>query len=145
MGYKSARHIVEAVLASYLDSQPELAGVTFYTGDSADTAVLPKCVVLCDSARLPDDLPDGLGNYNCGVRVTVFDSADDTTLSQHRERCAAIAGAMQDLELIQAAFVASGDALCYDVSINAEDEGVNERSWASVFSYDVLVVVNPQP
>jgi hypothetical protein len=136
---------VEAVLASYLDSQPELAGVTFYTGDSADTAVLPKCVVLCDSARLPDDLPDGLGNYNCGVRVTVFDSADDTTLSQHRERCAAIAGAMQDLELIQAAFVASGDALCYDVSINAEDEGVNERSWASVFSYDVLVVVNPQP
>jgi hypothetical protein len=102
-------------------------------------------VVLCDSARLPDDLPDGLGNYNCGVRVTIFDSADDTTLSQHRERCAAIAGAMQDLELIQAAFVASGDALCYDVSINAEDEGVNERSWASVFSYDVLVVVNPQP
>ena len=145
MGYKSARHIVEAVLASYLDSQPELNGVTFYTGDSADTAVLPKCVVLCDTARLPDDLPDGLGNYNCGVRVTVFDSADDTTLSQHRERCAAIAGAMQDLELIQAAFVAGGDALCYDVSINAEDEGVNERSWASVFSYDVLVVVNPQP
>lgn len=145
MGYKSARHIVEAVLASYLDSQPELAGVTFYTGDSADTAVLPKCVVLCDSARLPNDLPDGLGNYNCGVRVTVFDSADDTTLTVHRERCAAIAGAMQDLELIQAAFVAGGDAHCYDITPMSEDEGVNERSWASVFSYEVLVVVNPQP
>ena len=144
MGYKSARHIVEAVLASYLDSQPELAGVTFYTGDSAETATLPKCVVLCDSARLPNDFPDGLGNYNCGVRVTVFDSADDTTLSQHRERCAAIAGAMQDLDLIKAGFVASGDALCYDITPTAEDEGVNERSWASAFSYDVLVVVNPQ-
>ena len=144
MGYKSARHIVEAVLASYLDSQTELAGLTFYTGDSADTAILPKCVVLCDTARLPNDFPDGLGNYMCGVRVTVFDSADDTTLSQHRERCAAVAGAMQDLALIQAAFVAGGDALCYDIVPNAEDEGVNERSWASAFSYDVLVVANPQ-
>ena len=144
MGYKSARHIVEAVLASYLDSQPELAGVTFYTGDSAETATLPKCVVLCDSARLPNDFPDGLGNYNCGVRVTVFDSADDTTLSQHRERCAAIAGAMQNLDLIKSGFVASGDALCYDITPTAEDEGVNERSWASVFSYDLLIVVNPQ-
>ncbi len=144
MGYKSARHIVEAVLASYLDSQPELAGVTFYTGDSAETAVLPKAVVLCDSARLPNDFPDGLGNYSCGVRVTVFDSADDTTLSQHRERCAAIAGAMQDLTAIKAGFVAGGDALCYDITPTAEDEGVNERSWASVFSYDLLIVVNPQ-
>lgn len=144
MGYKSARHIVEAVLASYLDSQPELNGVTFYTGDSAETATLPKAVVLCDSARLPNDFPDGLGNYSCGVRVTVFDSADDTTLSQHRERCAAIAGAMQDLDLIKAAFVAGGDALCYDITPTAEDEGVNERSWASVFSYDLLIVVNPQ-
>jgi hypothetical protein len=144
MGTKSARHIVEAVLASYLDSQPELAGVTFYTGDSAETATLPKAVVLCDSARLPNDLPDGLGNYMCGVRVTIFDSADDTTLADHRARCAAIAGAMQDLPLIKAAFVAGGDALCYDITPTSEDEGVNERSWASVFAYDVLVVVNPE-
>jgi hypothetical protein len=144
-GTKSARHIVEAVLASYLSSQSELAGVNFYTGDSADTNVLPKAVVLCDSASLPNDIPDGLGNYSCGVRVTVFDSADDVTLATHRARCAAIAGAMQDLDLIQAAFVAGGDALCYDVTPNSEDEGVNERSWASVFSYNVLVVVNPQP
>ena len=144
MGTKSSRHIVEAVLASYLDSQPELAGVTFYTGDSGETNVLPKAVVLCDSARLPNDLPDGLGNYMCGVRVTIFDSADDTTLADHRARCAAIAGAMQDLPLIKAAFVAGGDALCYDITPTSEDEGVNERSWASVFAYDVLVVVNPE-
>lgn len=145
MGYKSARHIVEAVLANYLSSQTELAGVSFYTGDSADTNVLPKAVVLCDSARTPNGIPQGLGNYSCGVRITVFDSADDVTLSTHRSRCAAIAGAMQELALIQAAFVAGGDALCYDVTPLSEDEGVNERSWASVFGYDVLVVVNPLP
>lgn len=144
MGTKSARHIVEAVLASYLSAQTELAGVSIYTGDSEATAILPKAVVLCDSARLPNDFPDGLGNYACGVRVTVFDSADDTTLAEHRARCAAVAGAMQDIPLIQAAFTAGGDALCYDITPQAEDEGVNERSWASVFSYDVLVVVNPQ-
>lgn len=143
-GTKSARHIVEAVIASYLSADSGLAGVSIYRGDSADTNVLPKAVVLCDSARVPNDLPQGLGNYNCGMRVTVFDSADDTTLAEHRARCASIAGAMQDLSAIKAAFVAGGDALCYDVTPVSEDEGVNERSWASVFSYDVLVVVNPQ-
>lgn len=144
MGTKSARHICEAVLAGYLSSQTELAGISFYTGDSADTNVLPKAIVLCDSARVPNGIPQGLGNYSCGTRITVFSSADDDTLSEHRARCAAVAGAMQDLSPIQDAFVAGGDALCYDVTPVSEDEGVNERSWASVFNYDVLVVVNPQ-
>jgi hypothetical protein len=52
---------------------------------------------------------------------------------------------MQDLTAIQAVFVSGGDALCYDVTSQSEDEGVNERSWASVFGYDILIVVNPQP
>lgn len=143
MGTKSARHIVEAALASYLSAQVELTGVNIYTGDGADTNVLPKAIVLCDSARLPNDFPDGLGNYSCSVRVTLFDSADDVTLTDHRARCAAIAGAMQDVEAIQATFAAQGDAHCYDVTPLSEDEGVNERSWASVMVYDVLVVVNP--
>ena len=144
MGYKSARHIVEAALASYLSAQVELAGVNIYTGDGTDTNVLPKAIVLCDSARLPDDFPDGLGNYSCSVRVTLFDSADDVTLTDHRARCAAIAGAMQDVEAIQATFTAQGDAHCYHVTPLSEDEGVNERSWATVMVYDVLVVVNPE-
>lgn len=143
-GTKSARHIVEAALAAHLSAQTELAGVNIYTGDSADTNVLPKAVVLCDSARLPSDMTQGLGNYSCGVRVTLFDSADDVTLLQHRARVAAIAGAMQDVEAVQAVFTSQGDAHCYDVTPTNEDEGVNERSWASVLAYDVLVVVNPE-
>jgi hypothetical protein len=143
-GTKSARHIVEAVLATYLASQTELAGVSIYRGDSADTNVLPKLIVLCDTARTPNDIPQGLGNYSCSIRATMFDSADDTTLTEHRARVAAIAGAMQDLSAIKAAFIAGGDATCYDVTPISEDEGVNERSWASVLGYDVLVVVNPQ-
>ena len=145
MGTKSARHILEAVIASYLSDQAELSGVAIYTGDSADTNVLPKAIVLCDSARAPNDMPQGLGNYLCGTRITLFSSADDNTLLEHRARCAAISGAMQDIPTIQAGFITGGDALCYDVTPRSEDEGVNERSWASVLGYDILIVVNPQP
>ena len=51
---------------------------------------------------------------------------------------------MQDVDAIKASFIAGGDAHCYDVTPLTEDEGVNERSWASAMAYDVLVVVNPE-
>jgi len=144
-GTFSARHIVEAVLDTFLTAESGLAGVAVYTGDNAEINVLPKCVVLCDSARTPPELPEGAGNYYCSVRVTIFSNADDNTLTQHRDRCAAIAGSMSDIDGIKAAFLAGGDAKCYDVIPDSEDEGRDERSWATVLSYTVPVVVNPIP
>jgi len=144
MGTISIRHIVEGTLATYLSTQTGLTSVTFLTGDSAATQTLPKAVVLCESARAPGDLPEGLGNYACSVRITLFSNADDTTLADHRARCAALAGNMRDLASIQAAFVATGDATCYDVTIGSEDEGVDERSWATSFSFDILTVLPPE-
>jgi len=143
MGTKSIRHIVEQVLKTYLSTETGLTGISLYTGDSADVMTLPKLVILCESARTPSDLPEGLGNYNCSVRMTLFSNADDTTLTDHRARCASLVGSMSidSLSGIKAAFTASGDASCYDVTIQAEDEGVDERSWATVFTYDVLVVL----
>ena len=143
MGTLSIRHIVEATLATYLSTQTGLTTIQFLTGDSAVTQTLPKAVVLCDSARTPADLPEGLGNFDCSVRITLFSNADDTTLADHRARCAAISGNMNDLASIQAAFSATGDALCYDVTVRSEDEGIDERSWATSFAYDVLTVLNP--
>lgn len=143
MGTLSIRHIVEATLANYLSTQTGLTTIQFLTGDSAVTQTLPKAVVLCDSARAPADLPEGLGNFDCSVRITLFSNADDTTLADHRARCAAISGNMNDLASIQAAFSATGDALCYDVTVRSEDEGIDERSWATSFAYDVLTVLNP--
>ena len=145
MGTISVRHIVEGVLDTYLTAESGLSGVAVYTGDNAEVNVLPKCVVLCDSARAPAELPEGLGNFHCSIRLTLFSNADDTTLTEHRARVAALSGAMSDIPAIKAAFVAGGDALCYDVTPETEDEGRDERSWASVVSYDVFVVVNPQP
>lgn len=141
MGTKSIRHIVEETLSTYLSTQTGLTSVQFLTGDSAVTQTLPKAVVLCDSARAPNDLPEGLGNYACSVRITLFSNADDTTLADHRARCAALSGNMRDLTSIKAAFTASADASCYDVTMNSEDEGIDERSWATAFSFDVLVVL----
>ena len=143
MSTRSIRHVVEATLATYLSAEAGLAGVAMLTGDSAVTQTLPKAVVLCDSASAPSDLPEGLGNYSCSVRITLFSNADDTTLADHRVRCAALAGNMRDLDAIQAAFVASGDATCYDVSVRSEDEGIDERSWATSFAFDVLTVLPP--
>lgn len=144
MGTKSVRHIVEAAVSTYLAAQIELAGVNFYKGDTGETAVLPKAIVLCETAGPPTDLPQGLGNYDCSVKVTLFTSADDETEAIHRARCAAIDGAMQNVAALKAVFVAGGDALCYDVTARQEMEGVNERSWASAMPFSVLVVVNPQ-
>jgi hypothetical protein len=143
MGTKSIRHIVEQVLKTYLSTESSLTGVSLYTGDSADVMTLPKLVILCESARTPSDLPEGLGNYSCSVRMTLFSNTDDTTLTDHRARCAGLAGSMSrdSLSAIKTAFTNSGDATCYDVTIQNEDEGVDERSWATVFSYDVLVVL----
>lgn len=141
MGTKSIRHIVEATLASYLSTQTGLTTVAFLTGDSAATQTLPKAVVLCESARSPADLSEGEGNFSCSVRITLFSNADDTTLADHRARCAALSGNMRDLTSIKAAFVASTDAACYDVTMQSEDEGIDERSWATSFAFDVLVVL----
>ena len=144
-GTISPRHIVEAVLETFLTAESGLSGVAVYTGDNAEINVLPKCVVLCDAARTPGELPEGAGNYFCSVRVTLFSNADDTTLTVHRARCAAVAGAMSNVSDIKAAFVADGSAICYDVIPESEDEGRDERSWATVLSYTVPVVVNPTP
>ena len=140
MGTKSIRHIVEATVSTYLSTQTGLTTIAFLTGDSAATQTLPKAVVLCESARAPSDLPEGLGNFSCSVRITLFSNADDTTLADHRARCAALSGNMRDLTSIQTAFTSGGDASCYDVTMTSEDEGIDERSWATSFAFDVLVV-----
>lgn len=143
MGTKSIRHIVESTLATYLSTQIDLTTVAFLTGDNAGVQTLPKAVVLCDTAQPTPQLGDPAGNYICTVRITLFSNADDTTLADHRARCAALVGNMRDLDSIQAAFVAGGDAICYDVGINSEDEGIDERSWATAFSFEVWMCMNP--
>ena len=139
----SIRQVVEGVLASYLNAESTLSGVSVYTGDSAEINVLPKAVVLCDSARPMPQLGDPAGNYICSVRITVWSNADDTTLAVHRTRCAAIVALMRNTANIQAAFVTDAKASCYDCGVTSEDEGLDERSWATAFVYEIWTCLNP--
>ena len=139
----SIRHVVEGVISSYLGTESSLSGVAFYTGDSNAVNVLPKGVVLCDSSRPMPQLADPAGNYICSVRITIWSNADDTTLTSHRERCAAVVAMMRDVSGLQAAFVTDGKAICYDCGVTSEDEGVDERSWATAFVYEVWTCLNP--
>jgi hypothetical protein len=50
---------------------------------------------------------------------------------------------MKSVGLIQAAFAAGGAALCYDVTYRSEDEGIDERSWATSFAFDILTCLDP--
>lgn len=143
MGTASIRHIVESTIAIYLSTQTGLTTVTFLTGDNSAIQTLPKAVVLCDSARPPNSIPLGEGNYDCSLRITLFSNADDTTLADHRLRCAALVGNMRDLASLQAAFTATGDASLYLVTIESEDEGVDERSWATSFGFSVMTCLAP--
>lgn len=144
MGTKSIRHIVESTIATYLAANiVETPPISFLTGDNSAIQTLPKAIVLCDSARIPSGLPDGVGNYEVSLRITLFSNADDTNLATHRARCALLSGNMRDLDGIQAAFTAGGDASCYDLSYESEDEGVDERSWATAYSFSAMMVLAP--
>jgi len=48
---------------------------------------------------------------------------------------------MQDLAGLKAVFVTSTDATLYDVTPISEDEGVDERSFATLFAFDLLAVL----
>ena len=141
MGTKSIRHIVEAAVKTYLDAQTELDGVQVSAGDSSDMQTLPRVICYCPSANPPPDLPEGLGNFLAQVEVHVLSSADDTNLTTHRARCAAVAGYMDSVTDLGAVFTSQGDASLYDITPNAEADDHESRIWHTTLSFGVLCVL----
>ena len=141
MGTKSIRHIVETAVSTYLTAQAEFAGIQISTGDSADVQSLPRIICYCPSASPPPDLPEGLGNFLAQVEVHVMSSADDTNLTTHRARCAAVAGYMDSVTDLGAVFTSQGDANLYDLTPQAEADDHESRIWHTTLSYGVLCVL----
>jgi len=142
MGTKSVREIVESALAAHLAAQTELSGVNIYKGIEVAVDSLPSLVVNCSSVANPPDLPEGLGNYACNVTLELYTSADATSaLANHRDRSAAMLGAMQDLTALKAVFVSQGDATCYDATPDTVDDGKGDRALGTMASYSVMVVL----
>lgn len=142
MGTKSVREIVESAIAAHLTAQTELSGVNIYKGIEVSTESLPSIVVNCSSVANPPDLPEGLGNYACTVTLELYTSADATSaLANHRDRSAAMLGAMQSLTAIKTVFTSQGDATCYDVTPDTVDDGKGDRALGTMASFTVLVVL----
>lgn len=145
----SVRHIMEAGIVAFLEAQTELTGVNIYPGDSTELAVHPKVVVTCEGARTPALMPDGLGNYDCTLRIVISDNANDVTLAQHRAHEAAVLGAISDEAGIKAAFAAADpvEAFIYMVNQGEPQQGLDPEGnyWNSVAMVTIRCVVNPQP
>jgi hypothetical protein len=145
MGTSSIRHICEANLVTMLQAEATFSGVNVYPGDSTADSIMPKVVVICDSANTPAGLPDGLGNYDCQVRAVLHDNANDVTLTTHRARAAAMVATLSDVAAMTSQFSSQGDAALYDVTVVSEDQGLDEQTgaWATVLRVSVLCVLAP--
>lgn len=142
MGTKSIREIVETALATHLAAQTELSGTNIEKGNEVENMALPTVVVSCESVGNMSDLPEGLGNYSCTVQIAAFTSADiSSAVSNHRDRCAAVLGAMQNVTAIKTAFTTGGDATCYDVLYQSHDDSKGDRALGMMSSYLVYVVL----
>ena len=142
MGTKSIREIIEAAVASHLSAQTELAGVNIYKGIEVTTDVLPQAIVSCESVSYPPDLPEGLGNYSATLNVHLYTSADATSaLANHRDRSAAILGALQDLAALKAVFTSQGDATLYDITSETVDDGRGDRALGTLATFTLTVVL----
>lgn len=142
MGTKSIREIVETALVAHLSAQTELAGTSVEKGNEVDNMTLPTVVVSCEAVANIADLPEGLGNYTCTVQIGVFTSADVTSaVSNHRDRCAAVLGGMQDVTAIKSVFTSGGDATCYDVLYQSHDDSKGDRALGMMATYLVHAVL----
>ena len=141
MGTKSIRHIVETDVSTYLTGKAEFSGMQISTGDSADVQSLPRIICYCPTANPPPDLPEGLGNFLAQVEVHVLSSADDTSLTTHRARVAAVAGYMDSVTDLKAVFTSGGDASMYDITPQAEADDHESRIWHTTLSYGLLCVL----
>ena len=124
MAVEDAIVLADELARSWQRQWPALPDAVMYL--AASVTIISLLLTL--ASRLTDPVRKKISN------------ADDTTLADHRLRCAALSGNMRDLTSIKAAFVAGGDAACYDVTIGSEDEGIDERSWATSFTFDLLAV-----
>lgn len=142
MGTKSIREIVENALVAHLAAQTELTGTSVEKGNDVENMTLPTVVVSCEAVASAPDIAQGLGNYSCTVQVGVFTSADATTaVASHRDRCAAVLGALQDVTAIKAVFTSQADATCYDVTYQTHDDSKGDRALGMMATYNVMAVL----
>jgi len=143
MASKSPLNIVETAISNVLKAEPALAAYHIYRGEETGELLLPSIVVSCESAQPAPDIAQGLGNYLCRVTIGVVNNIDDDTETTHRNATQEVTGLMDTLATIKAAFVATGDATCYDTTFTSLNYQPGERALTTSIDYDVLMVLAP--
>lgn len=136
------RTITEQSLKAWFDANASmLPGVPIHAGQTDEIRGVPIVILHAESAQAHRDLgAKPLGNFELTVKIYVYSSADDSTLDQHRERVENVQAIMQDVDGIASSWTVGEFYASWIVS---DDEGVADRRYGNVLTYNIVAVYPP--
>jgi hypothetical protein len=136
------RTITEQSLKAWFDANASmLPGVPVHAGQTDEIRGVPIIILHAESAQAHRDLgAKPLGNFELTVKIYVYSSADDSTLAEHRERVENVQAIMQDVAGLASSWTV-GDY--YASWIVSDDEGVADRRYGNVLTYNIVAAYPP--
>lgn len=136
------RTITEQSLKAWFDANADmLPGVPVHAGQTDEIRSVPIVILHAESAAAHPDLgAKPLGNFELTVKIYVYSSADDSTLAQHRERVENVQAIMQDTAGLASSWTVGSYYASWIVS---DDEGVADRRYGNVLTYNIVAVYPP--
>jgi hypothetical protein len=131
----------QSVLAAFQPYAADLPGVQFHTGQTDEIRSVPIIILHAEAARAhPDFGGNPSGNFEVTFKVYVYSSADDSTLAEHRARVEAAQGIMEDVAALKSAWT---QGVLFAAWVVSEDEGVADRRWGNLITYNLVCVYPP--
>lgn len=137
------RSIVEDKLSAYLAAN--ITDTTVVKGITDNIRTVQTIVVYAADAAVPSELGAlNLGNYHVKLEIFVYSSADDDSLSTHRERVSKVHGLMADITALKALW-GPNDGKLYAAWIESDEEGMHSRNYGNKVVYTLVAVLPPSP
>jgi hypothetical protein len=136
------RTITEQSLKAWFDANADmLPGVPVHAGQTDEIRSVPIVILHAESAQAHRDLgAKPSGNFELTVKIYVYSSADDSTLEEHRQRVENVQAIMQDTGGIASSWTVGSYYASWIVS---DDEGVADRRYGNVLTYNIVAVYPP--
>jgi hypothetical protein len=136
------RTITEQSLKAWFDANASmLPGVPIHAGQTDEIRGVPIIILHAESAAAHRDLgAKPLGNFELTVKIYVYSSADDSTLAEHRERVENVQAIMQDVAGLASSWTVG---TFYASWIVSDDEGVADRRYGNVLTYNIVAAYPP--
>lgn len=131
----------QSVLAAFQAHAASLSGVQIHAGQTDEIRSVPIIILHAEGARAHPDLGGTpLGNFEITFKVYVYSSADDSTLAEHRARVEAAQGIFEDVAALKTYWT---QGTLYAAWVVSEDEGVSDRRWGNLMTYNLVAVYPP--